>query len=648
MSQHLKSATRFRASTWLQYGVLAVAAALVGWRLEPNILGDDAAITLRYVERLVGGHGFTYNDHEHVLGTSNPLYVLLLSVIARNGIGGEAAARGLGLLLFVTAVLLTLYCTTLLSSSRLAGLLAGILLVAEGFFRYHALSGMESILAVFLGLAVVAAILNGNETATGIFLGLAVWNKLDAGLLAIAVAAAWVLIKGRFPIRVAVVSAAVILPWAVFAQYYFGSPVPNSLIVKLEGSGPPFDHLWVIDFLLSNGRWCLVLLALAAFGVLRPLSERARLAALTLGGWFLLHATALSLVDLGDYYPWYLTVLLPPPIILACTAIGRILHAPLPPYAKVPLGVAMAFLLGLATEGPVMATYRHLASGSPIEAWEAFDNDRRMAGIFLDQFAAGNEVVASSFGWVAFEARRPFNDTTRLNSRRFLEPDLYLVSHGVPWTERNVPPVGPAGFEALATFNLASDLFPGYSWFTVFGRADAHITRHGPRYVQYRLSELPPARPWSTDHGLEHVKIDGTNLMAHPPSGATFEVDTAGQAVHLVFTPAFVETVPLEKTDGVTFEVWTDDLRRYHRLVLPTDKLAPVILPLAEPGYQGKVSLSLVTSPGPRNDTDWDWAYWRSVKAVVGEAALDLTRLRNLKLVNAWTEHNPSSPGTRQ
>ncbi|MGH9463768.1 MAG: hypothetical protein ACRD1X_21405, partial [Vicinamibacteria bacterium] len=509
-------------------------AALIGWRLQPNILGDDAAITLRYVERLVGGHGLTYNDHERVLGTSNPLYALLLSVIVRSGIDGEAAARGLGLVLFVAVALLTLYCTTRLSGSRLAGFLAGTLLVAESFFRYHALSGMESILAVFLGLAVVAAILNGNETATGIFLGLAVWNKLDAGLLALAAVAAWVLIKGRFPFRVAVVSAAVILPWTIFAQYYYGSPVPNSLSVKLEGSEQPFNHLWVLGFLLSNRRWCLVLVALSALAALRSLSETAKLAVLTLGGWFLLHAIALSFVDLGDYYPWYLTVLIPPPIILACAAIGRIRRAVMPPYAKAPLGVAMAVLLGLATEGAVMVTYRHLASGNPIEAWEAFDNDRRMAGIFLDQFAAGNEVVASGFGWIAFEARRPFNDTTRLNSRRFLEPDLYLVSHGAPWAEGSVPPVRPAGFEALATFNLASDLFPGYSWFTVFGRADAYITRHGPRYLQYRLSELPPARPWSRDNGLEHVKIEGTNLMAHPSSGATFEVDTAGQVAHLV------------------------------------------------------------------------------------------------------------------
>ncbi|MGH9463879.1 MAG: hypothetical protein ACRD1X_21975, partial [Vicinamibacteria bacterium] len=103
-----------------------------------------------------------------------------------------------------------------------------------------------------------------------------------------------------------------------------------------------------------------------------------------------------------------------------------------------------------------------------------------------------------------------------------------------------------------------------------------------------------------------------------------------------------------EKTDGVTFEVWTDDLRRYQRHVLATDKLPPVILPVAEPGHQGKVSLSLVTSPGPRNDTDWDWACWRSVKVVVGEAPLDLTRLRNLKLVNAWTQHNPNPPAARQ
>jgi hypothetical protein len=41
---------------------------------------DDAYITFRYVQHLVQGQGFVYNPGEHILGTTTPLYTLLLAL----------------------------------------------------------------------------------------------------------------------------------------------------------------------------------------------------------------------------------------------------------------------------------------------------------------------------------------------------------------------------------------------------------------------------------------------------------------------------------------------------------------------------------------------------------------------------------------
>ena len=98
---------------------------------------------------------------------------------------------------------------------------------------------------------------------------------------------------------------------------------------------------------------------------------------------------------------------------------------------------------------------------------EAFDADRRLAGIFLREHAAPGEVVNAPFGWVAFESRLPANDLTGLNSHTFRTPAAYSVVHGVPWNEGFAAPSAPPDMIPLATFNLASDLAPGWSWFTV-------------------------------------------------------------------------------------------------------------------------------------------------------------------------------------
>ncbi|HEC35405.1 MAG TPA: hypothetical protein ENI39_02600, partial [Anaerolineae bacterium] len=58
--------------------LLALAARLVPG---PRTV-DDAYITFRYARNLVEGRGFVYNLGERVLGTTTPLYTLLLSGLA--------------------------------------------------------------------------------------------------------------------------------------------------------------------------------------------------------------------------------------------------------------------------------------------------------------------------------------------------------------------------------------------------------------------------------------------------------------------------------------------------------------------------------------------------------------------------------------
>src|SRR5260221_4694437 len=62
--------------------LLAVGARLwMAWVTHST--AEDFLITLRYAENIASGRGFVYNPGERVLGSTTPLYTLLLALAAR-------------------------------------------------------------------------------------------------------------------------------------------------------------------------------------------------------------------------------------------------------------------------------------------------------------------------------------------------------------------------------------------------------------------------------------------------------------------------------------------------------------------------------------------------------------------------------------
>ena len=60
---------------WLGLAVLAI----LFFEVYGNLAQDDAFITFRYAKNIASGEGFIYNPGEWVLGTSTPLYTLVLA-----------------------------------------------------------------------------------------------------------------------------------------------------------------------------------------------------------------------------------------------------------------------------------------------------------------------------------------------------------------------------------------------------------------------------------------------------------------------------------------------------------------------------------------------------------------------------------------
>lgn len=442
--------------------LLALAATVFGvivaLRAQPEVFADDAAITARYAERLATGHGWTYNDGDRTNGASAPLYTMVVALLRWFGVDTIDAMRHLATVAYAASIGLVVHLAGRIGGLA-AGALAGAVLVSWSDYEAQALSGMESALAVVLGLAVLIALLDDRETLAGVLLGLALLNKLDAGFLAVAVGVAVLIVRRRPPWRLAFISGAILAPWLAFSTWYFGSPLPNSMTQKVGGEvvNPGWEHdpLWVLRGFNASSTIPLVVLAISSVAVVPLLVRARRLGAATsllaCVGWGAAHGLAFSLVPLGDAYPWYRTVLFPTVAVgsaVAIVAVGELVLARLHvrPWLlrRAALGgLVLATLLAIQVQngaGRTLAgTLRH---GHVTTQYEAFEVQRREAGRHLGRVAEPGDVIATCFGWVAYGAiENPILETCPLNTREPVADPRWMTLVVYPGTGApEVPP----------------------------------------------------------------------------------------------------------------------------------------------------------------------------------------------------------------
>ncbi|NLT43882.1 MAG: hypothetical protein GXX93_14545, partial [Anaerolineae bacterium] len=192
-----------------------------------RLLADDAYITFRYARNLAAGHSLVYNLGEPVLGTSTPLFVLLLAAGARLGLDLPTLSVWLGALSWGGVVLLL----ARLWRNDPAWSFAPLLLVGTSVAFGDNL-GMEAPLYALVCLAALLLAGSGRTIAAAFLAGVASVTRLDGGLVA-AVLLLWLLARRRrLPWRETLVVLAVAAPWYAYAWNAYGSPLPQSLQAK--------------------------------------------------------------------------------------------------------------------------------------------------------------------------------------------------------------------------------------------------------------------------------------------------------------------------------------------------------------------------------------------------------------------------------
>ena len=254
---------------WLVFAVAGVLA--LAWAATTQHVWEDYYITFRSSRNLASGHGLVFNHGERLHTFTSPLGVLLPALASwLTGSRSDEAALWIfrvwsaaalgGAAVFVLALARRLQFGPWAAAATL-----GFVLLDAKTLDFSS-NGMETgFLLCFLGYTLWAMF--GARHRPSLHLGAAwaglMWTRPDGfiyvGLLA---AAVWIFNdrnrtgRGRLEwlglfLRAGLICALLYLPWLTWATWYYGSPVPHTIVAKGGVSGPAKSAQGVLRVLLG-------------------------------------------------------------------------------------------------------------------------------------------------------------------------------------------------------------------------------------------------------------------------------------------------------------------------------------------------------------------------------------------------------------
>lgn len=400
-----------REDRWVPFACLAGAAALAGaYRLHTGLVNDDALITIRYAENAATGLGLVYNEGGRTLGTTTPLWALLLTAFRAAGLPLVPVAAALGCLAHGVTAAAAAEFVRGRGAGRLAALSAGALVAGCPPLVHWAASGMESGLAAALLALFVVAFERGRTAALGWIGGAMVLTRPDLGLV-LATAALLDVVRTRSlrgVLRAAPGFGALVLPWLAWATWYYGSPLPNSGFAKrfqVEDWGSYGVRL--LDVLGENA----ALLPFAVAGVAAGLASQRALPAFAL-------AATVAGMHLGGMpgCGWYMVV---PMLLLALLAAAGAAEV----ASRLSAAGAPAVLAGACAVAPLVTDLRlpRAAHDAKISQAEIERLHGAVGNWLRDHAPSGASVGVDNIGYIGWRSGLRVVDMLGLVDREVAE-----------------------------------------------------------------------------------------------------------------------------------------------------------------------------------------------------------------------------------
>ncbi len=220
---------------WIAAFIALVAIVVRAWMSwSTHSTTEDFYITLRYSENIAHGVGFIYNHGERVLGTTTPLYTLLLALSAWLHVNPIIFGKLLNIVADGGTCFLMAYLPARAEiGCPRAGQFAALLYAFSSTPISITIGGMETGLVTCVCMAMVLAYVARSTRALYLLGAVLFLLRIDGLLLFGLLAVSLAIRQRRIPWGDLFLSILVALPWIAFAYGYFGSPIPTSLTAKL-------------------------------------------------------------------------------------------------------------------------------------------------------------------------------------------------------------------------------------------------------------------------------------------------------------------------------------------------------------------------------------------------------------------------------
>ncbi len=441
--------------TTLLWGALLLASILplVAAVLSIGRLNDDSYITLTYVKSLLAGEGWRYNGGTEALGTTTPLFAIVVTILARllPFLSIEQAAVGWSVICWWFVAWLFAIGSKTWGLQRHEGQLIGLILLLQGGYWFATL-GME---ATFLLAGVVGTtwlVIRGHAFAGGVAAGLLFLIRPE-GVAMVPLAGAWLLWHERSIrrsttlLRYAFGAALPLGLWANYAWLTFGAILPNSAAAKLEQGdqwgGITFTQRLFSDWLPALFRGygvtpflsTLVPLTLTGLGVV---TGRAR-PLLVLLLWITVFLAAYTLLEAPPYWWYMLPILFGIQLLLGVGWSGllRLRHR----WANAAVIILLMAFLGVVG-------YRSINGIRTLQGDQRATSYKGLAEWLNTHTPPDSTVAYVEIGYLGYYGERPIVDLVGLIEPRFrtngatldvaanfwaAEPDYFVYAADFAW-----------------------------------------------------------------------------------------------------------------------------------------------------------------------------------------------------------------------
>lgn len=292
---------------------------------------DDTYITFRYALNLASGFGLVYNIGEPVLGTTSPLWAIVLASLHALHLPMESASLALSLSFDIVTAVLLFRLLTHLGYRQQMGVAAAVLFLCVFDYFSISRSGMETACFVFLTIGALEAMASRRFPRAAVFCTLACLTRPEGAVLVVLLSFALWRLRSTLLRREVLASLALVALigglWTLYALQTFGSVIPQSVVAKVAASRRPdlkrFSWINVALFFLRGQHGgeiftrtyiqlmpvITLLSGVAAASSLRELvrhpTEAVVLRWIALLLFPLGYVTGLALSHAFTYYPWY-------------------------------------------------------------------------------------------------------------------------------------------------------------------------------------------------------------------------------------------------------------------------------------------------------------------------------------------------------